>query len=302
VTARAEVLPAPAIAERGLRWSPKLVAGVLLLSGFVILALSHPLLQSTIWSGEMRVYHPVIGHDAAISHPSAPSASHWLGTDPLGRDVVSLLTVSLWPSLAMAAVVAVTTGIVSLAAAAAAAYFRRGVDRVLTSAADAMLLFPAPLLFLVVAIARPDIPVVLLGALYGVTYGLGAGAIVVRSRALVVMAKPFIDTARLAGGSASWIVRRHLVPHLIPYVAVQVLAGVTGALIVQGFVEYNAGGTRVGLGNLVYHALTYRAALLTSPPWSTLLAGGLTISLLAAAFYLMSNGIKDMLEPTPVDR
>ncbi len=284
------------------RWSPKLLAGGLLLATFVLLGLSHTALQSTIWSGEPRVYHPVIGHDGAISHPSGPSGAHWLGTDPLGRDVVSLLTVSLWPSLAMALVVAVTTGVVSLAAAATAAYFGRGIDRVLTSAADAMLLFPAPLLFLVVAIARPDMPVVTLGVLYGLAYGLGAGAIVVRSRALVVMAKPFVDAARVAGGSAPWILRRHLVPHLLPYVAVQVLAGVTGALIIQGFVEYNAGGTRVGLGNLVYHALTYREALLTSPPWSTLLAGGLAISLLAAAFYLMSIGIKEMLDPTPVDR
>ena len=56
---------------------------------------------------------------------------------------------------------------------------------------------------------------------------------------------PFIEAARVAGGSPRWIIGRHLVPHLIPYLAVQVLAGVTGALIVQGFVEYNAGGTRV---------------------------------------------------------
>lgn len=114
------------------------------------------------------------------------------------------------------------------------------------------------------------------------------------------MAEPFIEAARVAGGSPAWIMSRHLIPHLIPYVAVQVLAGVTGALIVQGFVEYNAGGTRVGLGNLVYHTITYRQALFTPPPWSTLLAGGLTLSLLAAAFYLMSSGIKEMLDPTPI--
>lgn len=130
-------------------------------------------------------------------------------------------------------------------------------------------------------------------------YGLGAGAVVVRSRALVVMAKPFIDATRVAGGSPAWIMGRHLIPHLLPYVAFQVLADVIGALIVQGFVEYNAGGTKVGLGNLVYHAITYRQALFTAPPWSTLLAGGLTISLLAAAFCLMSSGIKEMLDAIP---
>lgn len=285
---------------RRLTWNPRLVAGIVLLFGFVVLAVINPLLLETVWSADREIYDPVIGHDRSIAHPSGPSLAHWLGTDPLGRDVVSLLTASLWPSLAMATVVAVTTGVVSLAAATVAAFYRHTPDRVLTSVADAMLLFPAPLMFLVVALARPDIPVVALGIFYGLVYGLGAGAIVVRSSALVVMAKPFIEAARVAGGSPGWIISRHLVPHLLPYVAVQVLAGVTGALIVQGFVEYNAGGTRVGLGNLMYQAITYHQALFTPPPWSALLAGGLTLSLLAATFYLMSSGLEAMLEPTPV--
>jgi peptide/nickel transport system permease protein len=303
MTVLADALPRLEVGRiRQLRWNPRLVAGIVLLAGFAVLAVINPLLLATVWSGERSVYDPVIGHDLSITHPSGPSFAHWLGTDPLGRDVVSLVTASLWPSLTMAAVVAVTTGIVSLTAAAVAAFYRHTPDRVLTSIADATLLFPAPLMFLVVAIARPGIPVVALGIFYGLVYGLGAGAIVVRSRALVVMGKPFIEAARVAGGSPTWIISRHLVPHLLPYVAVQVLAGVTGALIVQGFVEYNAGGTRVGLGNLVYQAITYHEALFTPPPWSTLLAGGLTLSLLAATFYLMSSGLEKMLEPTPTTR
>lgn len=284
---------------RRVHMNPRLIAGIVLLVGFVVLAMINPFLLATVWSDELRIYDPLFGFDRSITHPSGPSLSHLLGTDPLGRDVVSLVTASLWPSLTMAIVVAFTTGVVSLASAAVAAFYRHTADRVLTSVADATLLFPAPLMVLVVALVRPDIPVVALGTFYGLVYGLGAGAIVVRSRALVVMAKPFIEAARVAGGSPGWIISRHLIPHLLPYVAVQVLAGVTGALIMQGFIEYNAGGTRVGLGNLVYQAITYHEALFTPPPWSTLLAGGLTISLLAATFYLMSSGIEKMLEPTP---
>lgn len=287
---------------RRLRWNPRLLAGAGLLGAFLVLAFINPLLLGTVWSGERAIYDPVIGFDHAFTHPSGPSLAHWLGTDPLGRDVVSLLTASLWPSLAMAGVVAITTGAVSLISAAIGAFYRHTADRILTSIADATLLFPAPLMFLVVAIARPDIPVIALGVFYGLVYGLGAGAIVVRSRALVVMSKPFIEAARVSGGSPAWIITRHVIPHLLPYVAVQVLAGVTGALIVQGFVEYNAGGTRIGLGNLVYQAITYHEALFTPPPWSTLLAGGLTLSLLAATFYLMSSGLEKMLEPAPTGR
>lgn len=274
---------------------PKLVMGVLVFGSFLALGLGHFLLQSTVWASESGIYNPRVGYDPAVAHPSGPGSGHLLGTDPLGRDVLSLLTYSLRPSLAMAAVVAVVAGVASLLSAASASYYRGRVDGALSHLADALLLLPPPLLFLVVGVARPEVSSVVLGVLYGLVFGLGAGAIIVRSRALVVMQKPFIDAARVSGGSARWIMTRHLFPHLLPHVAVQVLAGVTGALITQGFVEYIAGGTRIGLGNLVYLGLTYQRALFTNIPWSTLLAGGLSITLLAASFYLMSTGLSDTI-------
>jgi hypothetical protein len=73
-----------------------------------------------------------------------------------------------------------------------------------------------------------------LGLLYGLFFGLGPAAIVVRSRSLAVMEKPFIEAARCAGGSPRWIITHHVVPEVIPHVAVVVLAGVVGALITQG--------------------------------------------------------------------
>jgi peptide/nickel transport system permease protein len=277
--------------------NPKTLAGVLLLTGFVVLALAHPVLQATVWATQPGVYNPIVGHDPAISHPSGPGPGHLLGTDPLGRDVLSLLTWGIRPSLAVAATVAVVAGVLSLASGAASAYFKGRVDTVLSHLADALLLLPPPLLFLVVGRGRPDLGSVALGALYGVIFGLGPAAVVVRSRALTVMSKPFIEVARASGGGAGWITLRHLTPHLLPYVAVQVLAGVTGALITQGFLEVISavGGTRTGLGSLVYLGLIYYEALLTIVPWSTLLAGGLTISLLAASFYRMSTGLADTL-------
>lgn len=285
-------------ATRRLGTNPKILAGAGLLSLFLLLALAHPLLRATVWASQPQVYNPVAGHDPAIAHPSGPGPGHLLGTDPLGRDVFSLLTWGLRPSLMVAASVAVVAGLLSLLSGAFSAYFRGRVDTLLSHIADALLLLPPPLLFLVVGRGRPEMGPLALGALYGLVFGLGPAAIVVRSRALVVMEKPFMDVARASGGTARWIMLRHLFPHLLPYAAVQVLAGVTGAMITQGFIEVIGAidETRIGLGSLVYLGLIYRDALLTEVPWTTLLAGGVTISLLAASFFLMSNGLADALD------
>jgi peptide/nickel transport system permease protein len=295
-----EVFEARVGRARQLWTNPKLVAGAVLFTVFVLLTLAHPVLQTTVWASEPRVYNPVTGHDPGISHPSPPGPGHILGTDPLGRDVFSLLTWGLRPSLVVAGTVAVVAGILSLVSGAASAYFRGRTDAVLSHLADALLLLPPPLLFLVVGRGRPETGPLLLGFLYGLVFGLGPAAIVVRSRALSVMEKPFIEVARASGGGALWISVRHLFPHLVPYTAVQVLAGVTGALITQGFLEVIGAvdQTRIGMGSLVYLGLIYQEALLTLVPWSTLLTGGIAISLLAASFFLMSSGIADTLDIT----
>ena len=75
------------------------------------------------------------------------------------------------------------------------------------------------------------------------------------------------------------------------------MAGVTGALITQGFVEFlGAAETRIGLGSLVYLGLSYRGLVTQGVAWSQLLAGALSISLLAASFYLMSVGLRESID------
>jgi peptide/nickel transport system permease protein len=284
-------------ARRRVVRNPKVLAGLAILAAFCLLAVAHPVLQATVWSTQPSVYRPEAGHDPAIAHPSGPAMAHPLGTDALGRDVLSLLTFSLAPTLLVALVVAVTVGVCSLLAGSAAAYFRGKVDGVLSNLAYGLMLLPPPLILLVVGVGRPDFGPPELGLIYGLLFGLGASMIVVRSRALTVMAKPFVDAAQVAGGRPHWIIGTHLIPHLLPYSAVQMMAGVTGALITQGFVEFlGAAETRIGLGSLVYLGLSYRGLVTQGVAWTQLLAGALSISLLAASFYLMSVGLRESID------
>ena len=283
--------------RRRIRQSKMVIAGVTLLGVFAVLTFIHPVLQATIWSDQPAVYRPETGHDPAISHPSGPSLDHILGTDPLGRDVLSLMTYGLRPTFLVAIATALSAGVVGLLAGASSAFFKGRYDGVMTHVSDAFVLLPPPLIFLI-ASKRGLLGPFQLGLLYGLFFGLGPAAIVVRSRALSVMEKPFIEAARSVGGRPRWIITHHVVPHVIPHVAVVVLAGVVGALVTQGFVEFlGIAEYRYGLGNLVYNALTYQTVFGSTVAWSALMAGALGISLLAASFYMISSGLRDVTDP-----
>jgi ABC-type dipeptide/oligopeptide/nickel transport system permease subunit len=95
----------------------------------------------------------------------------------------------------------------------------------------------------------------------------------------------------------------HLLPAVAPHVAVVTFGSVVGALVTQGFVEYlGIGEYRYGLGNLVYNAMSYQKVLLTGVPWSALMAGALGISLLASSFYMMSAGLRQVIDPRQTRR
>lgn len=273
------------------------VVGLIILGTFAVLTVIHPVLQATVWSSEPAVYHPQTGHDRTILHPSSPSLDHLLGTDPLGRDVLSLVTYGLRSTFLVAVATAVSAGIIGLAVGTSAAYFKGRPDRALTHMSDAFALLPPPLIFLI-ASKRGLLGPIELGLLYGSFFGLGSAAIVVRARAVAVMEKLYIDAARCAGSSPRRIIVNHVVPDVLPHVAVIVLAGVVGALVTQGFVEFmGIAEYRDGLGSLVYNALTYRMALGTGVPWSSLMAGALSISLLASSFYMISAGLREVSDP-----
>lgn len=275
------------------------MAGVGLLLGFIALAVAHPVLLGTVWADRPGVYHPEYGYELTGFNPSGPSSRHLLGTDPLGRDVLSLVTYGTGHTLALAITAALTVGLAAIAAGAVGAYWRGPLDAAFSHLSDALLLFPAPIAMIIFGFIRPDMSPYLFGLLYGLLYGLGGGAVVIRSHALTVMAKPFIAAARVAGGGPWRIIRVHLLPHLLPLAAIQMMLAVTGAVVVEGFVEFlHPGEARIGYGFLLYNGLTFQSALMTGPAWSTLLAGALAISFLCAAFYLISVGLRQVVDPT----
>lgn len=272
------------------------VLGIVLIVMFGLMSISHPILMKTVWP--FKIYNPDTGFDESVFHPSLPSSQHLLGTDAVGRDVLSLLLVSTTPAFVIGLTAALTSAIIGTAIGVVSAYFRGVVDAVFSRLADVFLLLPAPIVLVIVGARLHDIGPSAFGLIYGVIAGLGGAAVVMRSHALSIVTKPYIEAARVAGGGARQIMLSHIVPHMLPLAAVYMMVTVTGAVVADGFVSF-LGITRVhhNWGSMIYMALAYERLISDTKPWNVLIPPSITFSLFAAAFYFISRGLHQVAEP-----
>jgi peptide/nickel transport system permease protein len=258
------------------------VAGLVLLALFALLALAAPL---------------VAPYDPAAVDPSQalalPSRAHWLGTDELGRDLLSrLLFGSRWSlgatALATALILAVGVGV-----GAVAGYYGGAIDEVLMRVVDAVLAFPALLLALAIAGAMgPGMANVMLAlvAVWWASY-----ARVVRGLVLAARERPYIEAVRSLGATDSWIVIRHILPNVLPPVAVLAtleMGQLVLALAALNFLGLGAQPPAPEWGAMLNDARVYAT---TAPQLMVL--PGLAITLVVVAFNLLGDGLRDVLDP-----
>lgn len=311
------------------------VVGLIVVLVFASSLVIRVVLWETVWEGQARVYDPATGYDAPIERllvveeirnprmeilrtdaqldgyldarvgdvigkpiqPAPPSGKHWLGTDPFGRDVFSMVLAGATPAFVVGITAALSTALFGSIVAALSAVLRGWVDAALGKLSDVALLLPAPLAMIIVGAGafEGDITPFWFGFLYGVIAGLGTTAIVLRSHALSVMARPFIDAARVAGAGRIRLAVRHLLPHLVPLAGVSMFTAVVGAVVAHGFAAWLAfADDVVNWGAMMFMGLSLLGRFGGEIAWNVLLAGALTISLFASAFYLVSLGIRDV--------
>jgi len=281
---------------------PKFLIGLAILGFFAVLTVLQPVLEATAWAGRGHIYDPILGFDTGISHPSAPSLAHWLGTNSLGHDVFSMLLEATRPTLLVALSAGAVIGVTSLALGATAAVREGWADGVISHVSDAMVLLPPLLAVYVLGIWRPndEFGALHAGLSFGVLYGLGPATATVRAAAMTVTVQPFMDAARVAGGGNWWLGTRHVLPHLYAHASVQAMIGATGAVIAEAFLSFrSAVGEDVGFGAMVYDGIVWSNLMagIADIPWWIMLAGAGAITLLAAAFFLIGVGLREALDP-----
>jgi peptide/nickel transport system permease protein len=239
---------------------------------------------------------PLLGVDPEATSRAAmepPSSAHWFGTDSLGRDILSQVLYGTRVSVTVAICSSALAVLLGVIVAVVGALFAR-VDALVGLIVDLTLSLPIlPLMILVAALVGPSLPTVVLVIAF---FSWPEVARVVRSQALSVVRLPFMDAARLVGGSHLWLSRRHLIPAVAPVVAVSVVLTASRAVLTE------AGLAFLGLsdpdnwswGRILYEA--QQTGAMQSAWWTTLFPS-LAILLLVVSASLFAMAYNDARNP-----
>jgi peptide/nickel transport system permease protein len=218
---------------------------------------------------------------------------HALGTDELGRDVLSRLLYAGRISLTIGFVAMTVTIVAGSLVGAIAAYYGRGVDLALMHLTDVLLCFPTVFLLLTLAsFVRPT--VLSIALIVGLTSWMEV-ARVVRGQLLSLREQDFVTAARALGCGDPRIIVRHLLPNGLAPILVAATLNVANAILMESYISYLGYGIQppvASWGNMLNNAQSY----LSSAPWIAVFPG-VAITLAVMSFNFIGDGLRDALDP-----
>ena len=253
-----------------------------------------PLLEAQLTGGLFSSVGDVIPVPQA---PAPPSARHLLGTDPLGRDILSQLMFGARNAFVLGIVAALVSTVLATIIGSLAAYHGGFMDTYLMRQADLILLMPLLPLLIVVS-AFWSVGLVRLAIILGVLQGLGGTAIILKSQALSVKVKPFVDAAKVAGGSAWQIIRCHIIPNVLPLSFLYMMFEVTAAILIEATLSFfGLLDIEMSWGIMINAAHTGGYTLSGIRTWWLLLPAGLAVTLMGFAFFLVGRAADEVVNP-----
>jgi len=256
--------------------------GAAIVTLFVIVALLAP------W---LAPFDPIKADFLAVR--KAPSALHWLGTDELGRDILSRMIWGARTSLLAGCISVAIAMLIGVPLGLIAGYWQGIWDGVISRFIEALLACP----FLILAIA--------LGAFLGPSLGnamiaIGLSAMPIfarltRGQVIAIRNEEYIDGARAIGLPDRWIVLRYVLPNVLSPILVQATLAIASAIITEASLSF------LGLGQQPpdpsWGAMLNTAkGFLEQAPWMSIFPG-LAIFLIVQGFNLLGDGLRDALDP-----
>lgn len=234
-----------------------------------------------------------------VGHPLPPSRWHWLGTDPVGRDVLVQLMVSTPSEFVLGVLAALITVVIGTIIGTAAAYYGGVVDVLFMRIADLMMLFPS-IAFLIVLSGFMTMNLFKLALILGLLGGFGGITLVLKAQALTIKVKPYIDAARVSGGGHGYIIFNHIIPNVMPLSFLYMMFNVTGAIFSEAVLSFfGLMKVRMSWGlmiNTVWSSGYLGSGNIGAYWWMWVPAGG-AITLLCAAFYFLGRGLEEIVNP-----
>jgi peptide/nickel transport system permease protein len=221
------------------------------------------------------------------------SADHLLGTDQLGRDILSRLLAGAQVSFLVALGAVVIAGAIGLVIALAAGFLGGRVDTILTRLADASMAFPVVLLAIViVAVHGKSIAVVVLVL---VLAAWPQYARVLRSEVIRIRSQDFVTMSQVMGGSRFWAITRHVLPNVVPTLLVLATLQVGLAIIAEGSLSFLGIGVpppAASWGNMLADGRTFLATA-----WWLPVLPGIALSVTVLGANLLGDWLRNALDP-----
>ncbi len=226
--------------------------------------------------------------------PMAPGGAYVMGTDLLGRDLFSRILYGARTSLVIGVVANGLALLIGTLVGITAGYFRGWVGSVLMRFTDLMMAFPALLLAIcLAAIFQPSLWIV---ALVIALVNWVQTARVIYTETTSLATRDFIAAERTLGAGTGRILFKHILPHLVPTIIVWGTLGISTTVLLEATLSFLGVGVQpptASWGNIIYENQTY----FQSAPWLVFIPGA-AIILLALAFNLVGDALRDVLDPT----
>ncbi|GAA0322847.1 nickel transporter permease [Oceanobacillus oncorhynchi subsp. oncorhynchi] len=269
-------------AWRRLRKNRFAMAGMIIILFFLILALIAPLLTSYSYY-EQNLANRLL----------PPSGEHWMGTDDLGRDILTRIAYGARVSLQVGFFAVIGALVFGTFLGIIAGYFGRWVDMIISRIFDILLAFPSILLAIaIVAILGASLQNALIAI---AIINIPIFGRIVRSRVISLRAEEYIMAAKAQGMKNGRIIFHHILPNSITPIIVQATLGFGTAILeaaALGFLGLGAQPPTPEWGQMLASSREF----IQLAPW-TLIMPGVSIMLVVLGFNLVGDGLRDVLDP-----
>lgn len=223
-----------------------------------------------------------------------PSIEHWLGTDKLGRDLLSQLMVGARIALIVGAGAVLISAVLGVLLGLAAAFATDWLDDTLSAILDILIAFPVLLLAMLIVAAQG-------ASLWSATLAIGLAMSAIVARLTRVLAKrvlsaQFITAARTSGTSWPGIIRQHVLPNIAPTLGVNLALQFGVAVLAEASLSYLGLGApppNASWGRMLQEA---QGTVAVAPVGA--IAPGIALVILVIGVNLVADGLRDVADPT----